>query len=183
MYFLINKNYSQLLSFCDQAFSVTVSERIINLEFLYMTFVQNHEITKPENTGYVYMTEVLAMLFCIVAKWGEFVPISFSTWYSEECVLVNSCYCASWWCINCDYSVVILDSCVRNAYLCVKGSPGVSLGVSLSWIFCTEIYFCTYVHTYMCFEIIWKCSYNVCLYNVKPFLTLMKNMNLCNDRC
>ena len=48
-----------------QAFSVTICERIIlNLQFLFMTFVQNQELTIPENVRYISIITELIESYC-----------------------------------------------------------------------------------------------------------------------
>ena len=53
------KGRNYIVSFHDKVFNVTVSKRIIlNVEFVFMTFVQNQETTMPDSVGYI--TELMA---------------------------------------------------------------------------------------------------------------------------
>ena len=52
---LTNKNKAQLIGFCDNAFSFTVTickNLFFTCTFFPMTFVQYQEITMPKNVGY-----------------------------------------------------------------------------------------------------------------------------------
>ena len=76
--------------------SVPSVHPVDQLQFLFMTFVQNQEIIMPENVGYI--TELIANYcyksqpHCIGASWCEFVHVLFSTLPIEECAHVNSFY-------------------------------------------------------------------------------------------
>ena len=70
------------------------------MQFLFMTFVQNQEITMPEILG--YFTELIAgycykcLSHTVLGPAGVNLCMSCSLLAFRECALVNSRYCASW---------------------------------------------------------------------------------------